>query len=150
MSKDFNISMICLILNWFVYDPSWMLHLSEFVRTLRSSVLVVFNNFLLIDATARSKISSDQKRFFIALSLYIPFHFSRTLPLNDKGKLDNRGKESSLDSCQATNVTKNVLDRLYSLYWVAWLDSTTDCMCSTCCTDKEHATFRLGFIELLL
>jgi len=22
---------ICLELNWFVYDPSWMLHLSEFV-----------------------------------------------------------------------------------------------------------------------
>jgi len=38
-----------------------MLHLSEFVWTLRSSVLVVFNNFLLIDATDRSKISSDQK-----------------------------------------------------------------------------------------
>ena len=41
---------------------------------LRSSVLVVFNNFLLIDATDRSKISRDQKRFLIALSLYIP-HF---------------------------------------------------------------------------
>jgi len=33
-----------------------------------------------LDATDRSKISSDQKRFFIALSLY-PFHFSRTRPL---------------------------------------------------------------------
>ena len=60
-----------------------MLHLSEFVWTLRSSVLVVFNNFLLIDATERRKIRSDQKRFFIALSLY-PFHFSRTLPLIKK------------------------------------------------------------------
>ena len=47
-----------------------MVHLSEFVWTLRSSVLVVFNNFLLIDATDRSKIGSDQKRLFIALSLY--------------------------------------------------------------------------------
>ena len=74
-----NIWMICLELNWFVYDPGWMLHLSEFVWTLRSSV--VFNNFLLIGATDRSKISSDQKRFFIALSLY-PLSFSRTLPLN--------------------------------------------------------------------
>ena len=46
-----------------------------------SSVLVVFNNFLLIDATDRSKIRIDQMRFFIALSLY-PFHFSRTLPLS--------------------------------------------------------------------
>ena len=32
---------------------SRMLHLSEFVWILRSSVLVVFNNFLLIDATGR-------------------------------------------------------------------------------------------------
>ena len=30
-----------------------MLHPSEFVWTLRSSVLVVFNNFLLIDAKVR-------------------------------------------------------------------------------------------------
>ena len=58
-----------------------MLHLFEFVWTQRSAVLVVFNNFLLIDATDKSKFSSDQKRFFIALSLY-PFHFSRKLPLN--------------------------------------------------------------------
>ena len=64
-----------------VDDQSRMLHLSEFVWTLLSSVLVVFNNFLFIDATDESKISSDQKRFFIALSLY-PFHFSRTLPLS--------------------------------------------------------------------
>ena len=55
-----------------------MLHLSEFVWTLRSSVLVVFNNFLLIDATDRSKISSDQKRFFIALSLYPLSFFANT------------------------------------------------------------------------
>ena len=76
-----NIWMICLELNRFVYDPSWMLHLFEFVRTLRSSVLVVFNNFLLIDATARSKISSDQKRFFIALSVY-PLSFFANTPFN--------------------------------------------------------------------
>ena len=59
-----------------------MLHLSEFVWTLRSSVLVVFYNLLLIDATAdRSKISSDQKRFFIALSLY-PLSFLANTPFN--------------------------------------------------------------------
>ena len=34
------------------------------------SVWDVINNFLLIDATDRSKISSDQKSFFIASSLY--------------------------------------------------------------------------------
>ena len=83
MAKDFNISKICLILNWFVYDPSWMMHLSEFVRTLRSSASVVLNNFLLIDATARSKISSDQKRFFIALSLY-PLSFFANTPFKDQ------------------------------------------------------------------
>ena len=58
-----------------------MLQFSEFVWTLRSSVLVVFNNFLLIDATARSKISGDQKRFFIALSLY-PLSFFVNTPFN--------------------------------------------------------------------
>ena len=55
-----------------------MLHLSEFVWTLRSSVLVVFNNILLIDTTDRSKISSDQMRFFIALSLYTLSFFANT------------------------------------------------------------------------
>ena len=58
-----------------------MLHLSEFVWTLRYSVLVVFNNFLLIDATDRSKISSDRWRFFIALSLY-PLSFFANTPFN--------------------------------------------------------------------
>ena len=57
-----------------------MLQFSQFVWPLSYLVLDAFNNFLLIDATDRSKICSDQKRFFIALSLY-PFHFSRTLPL---------------------------------------------------------------------
>ena len=90
MSKDFNISMICLILNWFVYDPSWMLHLSEFVWTLHSSVWVVFNNFLLKDATDRSEISSDQKRLFFATSLY-PLSFFANTPFN----LSNNEKASS-------------------------------------------------------
>ena len=40
-----------------------MLQLSEFVWALSYSVWDVFNSFLLIDATDRSKISSDQKRF---------------------------------------------------------------------------------------
>ena len=75
-----NIWMICLELNWFVYDPSWMLHLSVFLWTLQSLVLVVFNNFLLIDATDRSNIFSNQKRFFIALSLY-PLSFFANTPL---------------------------------------------------------------------
>ena len=52
------------------YGPSRMLQFSQFVWPLSYSVWDVFNNFLLIDATDRSKISSDQKRFFIALILY--------------------------------------------------------------------------------
>ena len=46
MTTACNIWMICSELNWFVYNLSWMLHLSEFVWTLHSSVWVVFNNFL--------------------------------------------------------------------------------------------------------
>ena len=61
--------MICLELNWFVYDPSWMLQLSEFVWTLRSSVWVVFNNFLLI-AENGCKFSSNYHRIFFDVSLY--------------------------------------------------------------------------------
>ena len=45
---------------------------------LRSSVWDVFINFLLLDAADRSKISSDQKRFFIALSLYPLSFFANT------------------------------------------------------------------------
>ena len=53
------------------------LNLSEFVWSMDTTFFGInrFNNFLLIDATDRSKISSDQKRFFIALSLYPPFIF---------------------------------------------------------------------------
>ena len=74
--------MICLKLNRFFYGLSRMLHLSEFVWTLRCSVLVVYNNFLLIDETDRSKISIDQKRFFIALSLY-PLSFFANTPFKE-------------------------------------------------------------------
>ena len=58
----------------------------KFVWTLLSSVLVVFNNFLLIDATDKSKISSDQKRFFIAFSQY-PFSFFANTPFKHSNTL---------------------------------------------------------------
>ena len=45
---------------------------------IRSSVWDVFINFLLIDTTDKSKISSDQKRFFIALGLYPLSFFANT------------------------------------------------------------------------
>ena len=64
------------------YGLSCMLQFSHFVWPLSSSVLVVFNKFLLIDATDRSKISSDQKRFFIAISLY-PHSFFANTPFNE-------------------------------------------------------------------
>ena len=54
--------------------------------TLRSSLLIVFNNFLLIDAIDRSKINSDQKRFFIALSVY-PLTFFANTPFKVKPDL---------------------------------------------------------------
>ena len=79
MTIGCDIWMICLKLNRFFHGLSHMLHLSEFVGTLRSSVFVVFNNFLLIEATDRSKISRDQKRFFFALS---PLLFFVNTPLN--------------------------------------------------------------------
>ena len=41
--------------------------LLKFLATLRFSVSVVFNNFLLIDATDRSKISSDEKSAYFSL-----------------------------------------------------------------------------------
>ena len=42
------------------------------------SMICLKLNFLLIDATDRSKLSSDQKRFFIALSLYPLSFFANT------------------------------------------------------------------------
>ena len=55
-----------------------MLQFSQFEWALSYSVWDVFNNFLLIDATDRSKTCSDQKRFFIALSLYTLSFFVNT------------------------------------------------------------------------
>ena len=78
MTIGCNIWMICLIFIWFFYGLSRMFHLPQFVWALRSSVWDVFVNFLLIDATDRSKISGDQKRFFIALSLYPLSFFANT------------------------------------------------------------------------
>ena len=82
MTIGCNIWMICLKLNRLPYGLSRMLQFSQFVWALSYSVLVVFNNFLLIDATDRSEIRSDQKRFFIALSLY-PLSFFANTPFKE-------------------------------------------------------------------
>ena len=69
-----------------------MFQLPQFVWALRSWVRNVFVNFLHIDATDRSKISTDQKRFFIALSLY-PLSFFANTPFklnNNWGKTTKR------------------------------------------------------------
>ena len=81
MTIGCNIWMICLKLNWFFYGLSRLWQFSQFVWTPCCSVWDVFNNFLLTDATDKSKISSDQKRFFIALSLY-PLSFFANTPFN--------------------------------------------------------------------
>ena len=101
-----NIWMICLELNWLFYDPSWMLQLSEFVWTLRSSVWVVFNNFLLLDATDRSKIRSDQKRLFFAVSLNpllfianTPFKHDVFLSVPFSGPFQSKNLSSFFDIC---------------------------------------------------
>ena len=63
-----------------------MLQFSEFVWALRSSVWIVFKNFLLIDATDKSKISSDRKRLFFALRLY-PLSFFANTPFKSHTKI---------------------------------------------------------------
>ena len=81
MTIGCNIWMICLKLIWFFNGLSHMLRFSQVVWALSYSVWHVFSNFLLIDTTDRSKISSDQKRFFIALTLY-PLSFFTNTPFN--------------------------------------------------------------------
>ena len=70
-------------IKWIFYSLSRMLSFSEFVWVLCSSVCDVFDKFLLKEATDRSKISGDQKRFFITLSLY-PLSFFANTPFNSK------------------------------------------------------------------
>ena len=69
-----------------------MLQFPQFVGALRSSVWDVFINFLLIYATDRRKISSDQRRFFIALSLY-PLSFFANTPFKQTCSLPNLSVE---------------------------------------------------------
>ena len=90
MTIGCNIWMICLKLNWFFYGESRMLQFSQFVWSLRSSVWDVFKNVHLIDATDRSKIISNQTRFFIALSLY-PLSFFANTPFKWDINLTRRG-----------------------------------------------------------
>ena len=130
---------VCLELNWFVYNQSWMLHLSEFVWTLRSSVLVVFNNFLLRDATDRSKISSDQKRFFNALSLY-PLSFFANTRFNPN--LSRRHHPWSTQCWEGEGWS-----------WLTWVSSTSPPPPGawerpSCCSLRQACTWRTGMVKL--
>ena len=104
MAIGCNIWMICLKLNWYFYGLSRMFQLPQFVWGLRSSVWDVFINFLLIDATDRSKISGDQKRLFIALSLYplsffanTPFKIQFFLPSRQDSRFDLKSDSRVLE-----------------------------------------------------
>ena len=68
-----------------------MLKLSEFAWKIRSLVWFIFNNFLLIDATDKSKIISDQKSLFFAVSLY-PLSFFANTSFN--ARVSNRCAET--------------------------------------------------------
>ena len=54
--------LIGILSEMYIQKRKSIMKLSKFVWTLRSSVLVVFKNFFHIDATDRSKISSDLHR----------------------------------------------------------------------------------------
>ena len=112
-----NIWKIFLELNWLFYDPSWILQLSEFVWLLRSLVWVAFNKFLLIDATDKSKTSSDQKRIFSQLA-YTHFCFSLTLPLMLKYSVPTLAQTSVIRKRGKTSkITFNLNSRKFFNYF---------------------------------
>jgi len=82
MTIGCNIWMICLELNLLFYDPK--LNVATFWICMDATFFSIsgFNSFLLIGETDRSKISSDQKRLFFAVSLY-PLLFFANTPFND-------------------------------------------------------------------
>ena len=110
--------MICLILIWFFYGRSRMFQLPQFVWALRSLVWDVFINFLLIDATDKRKISSDQKHLFIAFSLY-PLSFFANTPFKLMVWL-NRSK-TGLTVCQWTNTNFYLKDSRFYVNFTNYL-----------------------------
>jgi len=113
MTVGCNIWMICLKLNWLFYNPSLILQLFEFVWTLRS--------FLLIDATDRSTISSDQKRLFFAVSVY-PLSFFANPPYDENWSYYFLGEMLTKLSLDNTMLVYKFLQELqYSLlYSLSW------------------------------
>ena len=81
-----NIWIICLEFNWFFNDPSRTLQLLNLYWRYVVRPEFFFNNFLLIDATDRTKISSNYSLIFFDVSPN-PHHFSRTLPFSRDTKI---------------------------------------------------------------
>ena len=120
---DRNISMICLELNWFFYDPSHMLKFSEFVWTLRSLIWVVYINFLLINATDRSKISSNHHRIFFDVSLYhISFFTNTPYKINLRARISFMVKKHVYNETltlikNSTGITLTLIAVIMMIHW---------------------------------
>ena len=78
MTVGCNIWWICLKLNGFFLRSESCVATFSICMDVTFFSISRFNSFLLTDATDRSKISGDQKRFFIALSLYPLSFFANT------------------------------------------------------------------------
>ena len=120
---DRNISMICLELNRFFGDHCWLLQFSEFVWTLCSSVWVVFNNCLLINATDRSKISSNHHRIFFDVSLYhISFFTNTPYKINLRARISFMVKKHVYNETltlikNSTGITLTLIAVIMMIHW---------------------------------
>ena len=106
-------------IKWIFYGLRGMLQFSEFIWALSYSVWEVCNNFLFIDATDRSKISGDQKRFFITLSLY-PLSFFTNTPFNEKSanfEFYNNKEKKAVHSKQRLNALSVSRSALVIYFW---------------------------------
>ena len=105
------------------YGLSRMLQFSEFVWAPSYSIWDVFNKFLLMDATDRSKISCDQKRLFIALGLY-PLSFFANTPFNFRLKGSKwkviKLKHSFQWGMRNVNEDANTTSNVRFLQWDPW------------------------------
>ena len=126
MTIGCNIWMICLKLNWFLYGLSRMLQFSEFVWALSYSVWDVLSYFLLLDATDRSKISSDQKRFFIAISLY-PLSFFANTPFKSWNLVLRLNLTKYLIYPKTANIKKTEIDLINQRFISVCIDLKITC-----------------------
>ena len=69
-----------------------------------------FSNYLLIDATDRSKISSDQKRLFFAESPY-PLTFFSIIPFKDEEARKNKGARGFAAKTRNNSILNNSTPR---------------------------------------